>query len=282
MTVRLAMNYTEIEIGKVDDLIADPEVVFEQKLDGTRVLAVVTHDHVRYLQRGGQTLGHTAATQWLGPITEALQPLRLALEPGDEVVLDGELLTGNGQYHLFDLPYAVIKGQNWSSPLELQHVRRGVLEDLALRFDPPVHLVRQARNSDEKRLLVEEVRGVGGEGFMAKRLNSLYLSGQRTKDQVKVKFTSTVDVVVMEVNRPDPKHGSATVGVYNAESTLVKVGATSLIGKPVVVPGDVIECTILYWTGESLYQPRMMRVRDDKPARDCTFEQFKPYSRMVV
>jgi hypothetical protein len=92
-------------------------------------------------------------------------------------------------------------------------------------------------------------------------------------------------VIVTSFNRPDARHGSATLGVLDPRlgpTELIPVGACSLIGKPQVSVGDVIEVAYLNWTGSALYQPRMTRVRTDKLPEDCTMAQFRPYSRRVV
>jgi hypothetical protein len=41
----------------------------------------------------------------------------------------------------------------------------------------------------------------------------------------------------------------------------------------------VIEVANLNWTGSSLYQPRMLKILEDKAPEDCRFDQFKIYSR---
>ena len=129
---------------------------------------------------------------------------------------------------------------------------------------------------------------------MLKSLDAGYSPGERVDHSVKLKFVKSADVVVLTVNRPDAKHGSATFGVVSGPWSKWEhdefiggvgyrtVGGCSLIGKPEVVPGDVIEVNYLYWTGEALYQPRMMQVRIDKDPAECLVAQFPIYTREVL
>ncbi len=84
------MKSTEIELSRAEDLVNDPSIVFEQKFDGTRGIAVVTPDGMKMLHGGGGTLGHTAATQWLPQIEKVLSRVVPDL-PGSMLVLDGEI-----------------------------------------------------------------------------------------------------------------------------------------------------------------------------------------------
>ena len=82
-------------------------------------------------------------------------------------------------------------------------------------------------------------------------------------------------------------HGESGLGAYlPGTTTLVNVGACSLIGKPQVAPGDVIEARYLYNSGTTqsptMYQPRMTQVRYDKEPLDCTTDQFGSYTRKVL
>lgn len=63
------------------------------------------------------------------------------------------------------------------------------------------------------------------------------------------------------------------------------IGAASLIGKDLTIDvGDVVEVNYLYWTGDALVQPRIVRKRtpEEKPADDCWLDQLPVYSRVAV
>jgi ATP-dependent DNA ligase len=282
MTVRLAMKFTEVDPNLVDVLITNPDWVFEQKFDGTRGLAVLTPEGMRMLHSGGGTLAHTSATQHLPAIMDGL--VGLAGMKDFEVVLDGEIMTQSGDYHIFDMPYMRYHRNNPIRPDTPFRLRRAALEVMANdgMLTGPNRLPRQARTREEKSDLFMDVVAAGAEGLIAKHVLGAYQPGVQTDVVRKLKLVKTADVVVGKVNRPDARHGSCTFGVYNHDGRLVEVGGCSLIGKPHVETGDVIEVNYLYFTGDALYQPRLMRVREDKLAAACTIDQFPAYTRKVL
>lgn len=294
-TVRLAMKYAEVEVGQVDNLIMDDEVVFEQKFDGTRVMAVIRRgtagNSVTSLQSGGKVLAHTAATQHLDGIRPTLLKLADLFDVPGETVLDGELMISSGEYHLFDVPSVLVGGVAVIKPTDPYYKRRAWLRgaDLAqLIYGTKVHVTEQATTRHEKKRLLDAVRDAGGEGVMAKNIFHPYLPGKRSKEAVKLKFVKTADVVVWGVDRPDPRHGNFKLGAYDDEGTFHEVGGASAIGKDTSIEvGSVVEVAYLYYTGKpgnpgSLYQPRVMRKRTDKEPQCCKLDQFPAYSRATI
>lgn len=282
MSVRLAMVYNEIDVTELGPWVIDDDVVFEQKVDGTRSLAVVVTDqngksHVRFLGRGGQALSHTAAMQHFKKIERAL--VEQFTKQG-ECVLDGEIMIDTGEYVVFDLPYLEVQGTVLVSPENIYRERRQMLSALLSYVSLPVRKIPWAQGEEAKMTLFKRVAENGGEGVMAKRLDSPYQPGRRVSHSVKVKFIKTADVVVMEVNRPDPQHGSISFGVY-VDGELKPLSGCSAIGKPYVERGDVIEVAYLAYTG-GLVQPRMLQVRTDKKPEDCVIEQLPAYSKEVL
>jgi ATP-dependent DNA ligase len=295
------MKYSETELANIDSLIASPHHVLEQKMDGTRTLVVIREGKVQFLGQNGRALSHTAAMQHFAALSVPLGKLMAVADPG-ELVLDGEILTGTGELYLFDLPYWRSGGLELVQPTDAYSRRRAHLHSVgqALAQDPlneRVKVVRSVETPHEKRALWEAVNHLGAEGVMVKHIDAPYEPGARTKSGLKVKLVKTADVVVIGVNRPDPKHGSfalgipvekgttppAGIGMVTVEGqTYMQVGGCSAIGKPETQIGDVIEVAYLYWTGSSLYQPRMLRVRTDKSGPECDLAQFPAYSREAL
>lgn len=281
------MLFTEINPREISRYIEDDAWVMEQKLDGTRVIAMVTQSGAKFLQRGGQVLKHTAATQHL----EAIQPelTDLAREMGvSGMTLDGELLIGTGTYHLFDVVHLVNEhsGLEAITPKMALYLRRAMLDIFGKYLSGPrVSVVRQAMTTWEKREMWEAANRAGIEGVMLKRYNAPYEPGARVSHGLKVKLVKSADVVVTDVNRgrtaEGRETGNITFGVHT-EQGILDIGRCSVIGKPHVEPGDVIEVAYLYWTGGTTYQPRMVRVREDKNPEDCQMSQFPAYSRELV
>lgn len=287
------MLFTEINPSEIDRYISDDAWVMEQKLDGTRVIAMVSQSGAKFLQRGGQVLKHTAATQHLGAILPELTDL--AREMGvSGMTLDGELLTGQGTYHLFDVVHLVNEhsGLEAVTPQMALRLRRAMLDIFGKYLSGPrVSVVRQAMTTWEKREMWEAANRAGIEGVMLKRYDAPYEPGARVKHGLKVKLVKSADVVVLEQNRSrneaGREMGNIVFGVYveredGSDPDLIPIGRCSVIGKPHVEPGDVIEVAYLYWTGDTTYQPRMVRVREDKAAELCTIDQFPVYSRELV
>lgn len=256
---------TEVTQDRLPELIADPSWVFQQKMDGTRVIAEITPEGITYWSRNGTVMKHAAALLHLPRITEALEPLSRY----GRVVLDGELILSTGTYHVFDMPL---------DGLDLQD------RDLRLagmEFGHPVYRVRTAETVASKRDLAREVLEAGGEGIVAKDRHSFYEEGKRVKHQLKVKYVKSADVVVMEANRgrneAGREIGNIIFGVHLPTGELQRIGQCSIIGKPHVEPGDVIEINYLKFE-EAPVQPRMMRVRHDKDPHECVLTQFPEYS----
>jgi ATP-dependent DNA ligase len=293
MTVRTTPKYTEALVTDADRYITDPSWVMEQKMDGTRGLAVIGQQGVWFPGRGGRgALAHTAATQHLPKINPVLRRL-LGDTPG-EIVVDGEIMLATGEYRLFDLPYVRIGGLEHVVPDDTFERRRAYLEGpiaqgLAEAQDGlgPVSVVRQARSAREKSAMWEAINAAGVEGAIVKHLDGRYQPDVRVKDVLKLKLVKTADVVVTGSTRSRNEAGRETGGfafaVHDESGALVSLGSCSAIGKPHVEVGDVIEVAYLFrQDGGSLVQPRMIRVRTDKAPVECDMTQFPAYSRDAI
>ena len=272
-----AMLYTDLDPASLPGRMMDNRFVLQQKVDGTRAIADLTGSAPRWVTRNGTPLKHSAATQHLRLIEEHL--------PNDPMILDGEVMILTGEYLVFDLIECPHLGISRASS---QRERREALEQVLapVPSDSPVRLLPEARTVGEKRRLLHEVRRLGGEGVMVKDRTASYDSATRVRHSQRFKFVKDADVIVTSVTRSrndaGREIGSIQYAVHAPNGSLVHVGACSVIGKPHVEPGDVIEVAYLYWTGTVTYQPRMVRVREDKAPEECTLDQFQPYSREVA
>ncbi len=273
------MKYSDSTTATAASLLTDNGWVAEQKLDGTRSLVTVRADGaIRFYGHGGRTLAHSAATQHFDALRTFLAPLAALLTGDGTLTVDGEIITGTGELHLFDLAHLT----GFVDPVMAFRVRRAALEQIAPLLGKDVHVVGQARGTDSKRDLLAAVEAAGGEGVMLKDLDAPYEPGVRTTRALKVKFVKTADVIVTARNVGPEGTLNAHLAVSDGAGGLVPVGGCSMIGKPDAQVGDVIEVAFLYWTGERLYQPRMVRTRPDKAASDCRLDQFVPYSREIL
>lgn len=261
-----AMEYADVSGTDISELLVHDGWVAQQKYDGTRVLIDLQTGDA--LTRKGTPLKFAAANQHLDSIRADLR--RVGLLGNQNVYLDGEMIVESGTYYLFDV----------FDPTDLTMTYQDRLAWL--------HSINLAGTNikivatwwgDSKIRALSLLRNAGVEGMMLKRLDSVYEMSTRVKSCLKFKFVKSADVIVTET-RKSPL--SAKFAVYGDDGELVPVGGCSMIGKEHVEPGDVIEVNYLFWTGTNLYQPRMMRRRRGKAARDCNLDQLPEYSREEV
>lgn len=308
MTVRKPQLFHSADVKDIQQFIDDPEWALEQKVDGMRCLTVIRPGGVEFLTREGRPLKSAAAKLHFHSIAVALEPFVALLKHGEEeIVLDGELLTDTGVLVLLDLPYAEV-GQLIIRPSDPLVERRATLRDLwvSLGFKRTnIALVAHADTMDYKMSLFKDVDDANLEGVIAKRLDSPYDEGERVRHSLKLKRTSTADVVVLAKNEGESKHSirggdkiNYEFGVYAwvdsdattnladykvQERKLVHVGNCSGIGKGNAEVGDVIEVEYLYrGAGGKLVQPRMVGLREDKAPADCLMNQFRVYSKELL
>jgi ATP-dependent DNA ligase len=200
----------------------------------------------------------------------------------EALILDSELMTATGEVWVFDAPYVKFNFEAMVLPTDPLMIRRAVLEGLfttGMFEGTKVRLLKQAKDELEKQVLWEQVQAAGAEGVMVKHVDSKYQPGQRVIHSCKLKLVKTADVIV---TARDQGGKIAQFAVYDEDGLLMRVGGCSMIGKPNAQVWGVIEVRYLYWTGEALYQPRMVRIRDDKNPAECTLAQFPAYSRAEV
>lgn len=270
----------QAEVTSLTSFIDDTNWVMEQKLDGHRILLC---------SPGGNyppTALTRAGTPYTRKLPKAIQDFRFPEGNGAmDLVLDGELV--GDTFYVFDM---IAQGVvDTSLPLRL---RRKVLEDsfgFWAEGNPNIKLVPQAKTKDEKIALAEKALQNNFEGLLLKRSDSQYIPGGRTDLWLKVKFVSTCDVFVLDV-RDDGKE-SVKLGMVEYDQLtdhpqIIDVGRASLIGKEksgAINVGDVLEVRYLYTgAGGRLYQPTIMRKRDDKAQSECTTDQLKFVNKAVL
>jgi bifunctional non-homologous end joining protein LigD len=257
--IKAQLAYPSNKVGKAKFVTGD-RYFMEEKLDGIRILVSFENGVASFWNRYGVALDV--------PALSGLSEPRLT-----QTLFDGELI--GDTYHVFD----VVRFQGVECSDIPFDQRRLTLETINPARIDGFKLVPCAKTADEKKQLLADCLDRDAEGVMFKLHTSPYRSG-RTKDWVKLKFTRTTDVVIMEMNRKD-KAEAVTVGVY-ADGTLQEVGGLRIAGKhlPFVAEGYVVEVRYLYLTEDNkLYQPTFVRVRNDKSPTSCTKETLMLESR---
>jgi len=292
-----------------DKPFSDPDWIFERKLDGIRCLATRDASGVQLVSRTGRRMNHEYPT-----IVEALER-----ESSDDFIADGEIVAfENGItsfsrlqrrarervpvfLYLFDLPRHA--GEDLRRvPLRQRKARlRRVLE-----FGGPVRF-NPHRNGEHGEELYREACQKGLEGVVAKRADSPYLSGGRSRDWLKLKCHAEQELVIGGYTAPKgsrTEFGALLVGYYDDGGTLRYAGKVGtgfdqhtlrelgerLRGleqgespfepfKPIppgthwVRPELVGQIGFTEWTRDGrLRHPRFLGLRDDKPAREVVRE----------
>ncbi len=197
-----------------------PGWVYEEKYDGIRVLAEKDGAAVRLLSRNLRD-----RTADFRDLVAALAAL-----PAPTLVLDGEVVVFEASrvsrfqllqrredeaatpvYALFDCLFA--RGQDLRGrPLA---ERRRVLE-AEVPEKPPLQLAR--RLADDGLKAFQTARRLGLEGLVAKKLTSIYRSGTRSPDWLKVKVRNEDEFVIGGFTRPDGSRqhfGALLVGAWD-------------------------------------------------------------------
>jgi len=204
-----------------------PEWEYELKLDGYRTLAIRSGKHVQLRSRNNKDLG--------GRFRGVVAGLA---ELTDETVIDGEVvaLDDSGRpsfnslqnyaaghpifYYAFDL--LVLERRDLrSEPLAMRRelLRSEVLSKLAepIRYSPTLN------GSLED--LIESVRHQKLEGLIAKRVHSIYESGERSGTWLKMRVNRGQEFVIGGYT-PTPKNFDALVLGYYERDRLIYVART--------------------------------------------------------
>lgn len=258
----------------ISTVVVSSDWALEPKINGHRRVIAVADGIASGFNRNGEpaSIPHSVSAELALFVTDA--------------ILDGELV-GN-MWVCFDL--LVLDGESmlgrpWAR-------RRAKLEKL---FDNrpggAVRLVTAARTDKQKHKLILRVKELHGEGLVAKDVHAGYHPG-RHRFWLKLKHTKTVDCVVMFFGQDKQ---NVSVGLYRSGDTeptvIAEVSRLTGDGRKVVfasflrlwmgllgidVPPVVVEVTCLYCSREyKLVQPVTPRLRTDKTAAECTFDQLE-------
>ncbi|MFV8755559.1 WGR domain-containing protein [Nannocystaceae bacterium ST9] len=263
-----------IEADDVPKLLADDRVIAQQKLDGNRVLIHVD-ESIRATNRAGQlTSVHASIVEALGSIPAG-------------TVIDGELVPGDEgpTYWLFDI--LKIAGEDLRA---LGYVDRWQRLDAEIEpaIDHPIRILDYARGHAAKRALYDRLLAAKAEGIVFKQADAPYEAGRPSSGgrQLKHKFIKSADVVIVE-NAGNAYRMAVYAGEQLREVGKVFSGTTNesraeLDDRLAAGEQVVAEVRYLYATDdEQLYQPVFIRLRDDKPPRDCLLAQLEKTRRDV-
>jgi bifunctional non-homologous end joining protein LigD len=271
---RVAQLLNAVDEDTLERLLADDDMIAQQKLDGVRVLVQVGATLVA-TNRAGQ------ATQVAPEILAGLAHLPHGTIVDGEVVPDEDSV----KYWLFDV--LVIGSEDVSRSGYVERWER-LDGDIEPGLVGPTAVLPFAAGKDKRKLL-ESLRKARAEGIVFKSKKAPYSAGRPASGgtQLKHKFVKTADVVIVE------NAGNAyRMVVYDANETFdvgkVFAGTTNSSRKDLdaqLARGEtpVAEVKYLYATADDqLYQPVFVRTRDDKEPDECLRAQLTHTDRRVV
>jgi bifunctional non-homologous end joining protein LigD len=295
-----------------DSLRADPAWSFEPKLDGYRVIAFLAEGKVRLQSRRGLDL--TACFPEI--VAE------LAAQPGGQMILDGEIvaLASDGRPSFNALQNraqlksaAEIAAAQRETPVvllcfDLLHFAglnlRGATYAERRRYlcqclMPAAHLQLVHASSDARELYDASLK-LGFEGIVAKRLDSNYEAGKRSRAWLKVKSTRSAEFLIGGYTRGRGARdalGALLLGYREGRqlkyaghvgsglderiipqllqrSRKLQRDSSPFATRPPLhrpttwlTPQLVAEVSYSEWTGEALRAPVFVRLRDDVDPR---------------
>ncbi|WP_291044299.1 ATP-dependent DNA ligase [Herbiconiux sp.] len=225
------------------ELDDEEEWAFEMKWDGIRAVVDIDEGDVRIRTRNGNDV--TAAYPELAEALAASHPNRSMVLDGEIVALDSRGRPSFGRlqqrmglrkpreveaarartkvdlmlFDLLELDGESLMNRPWTS-------RRRILSETLPESDGPVH-VPPVFDGDVQHAVAAS-RELGLEGVMAKRRESRYSPGRRTRTWLKIKHTATQEVVVVGwrpgKGRRAAQVGSLLLAVPDAEGTLSYAG----------------------------------------------------------
>jgi bifunctional non-homologous end joining protein LigD len=298
---------------------------FEPKYDGVRVLAYATTTDVKLMTRNGKD-----KAEQFPELVVALK--KLARQTKRSLVLDGEivaLIDGNparfqelqGRMHVKESQ--LIAWRSSSAPAALVlfdilmdgdeplihepwSVRRGrLIKRIGKKVSPQLRITESIEGNGKK--MLEKARRQGWEGIIAKRIDSPYDPGVRSRNWLKLKIEFREEFVVGGFTEPrnSREHIGALLLGYFDKSRFIYAGHTGggftrkgleemyRLLKPFerttspfdetpktnekahwVTPQVVVEVKFSEWTADRrLRQPIFLGIRDDKNAKDVEIEQ---------
>jgi bifunctional non-homologous end joining protein LigD len=286
-----------------------PDWIFEVKWDGYRAVAEIRDGSISLYSRNGISFDKKYF-----PVAESLRKF------GFDAVLDGEIVvvddqgrpdfqalqhyqdSGSGHllYYVFDLLY--FRGHDLTG---LPLLRRKELLKKILPSAPKIRYSDHVRK--EGVLFFAAAKEKGLEGVVAKNSQSVYETGRRSRQWLKVKTRLTQEGVIAGFTEPGGSRkyfGALVLGVFEGDELIyighlgggftanhlrdIREKLDPLIQEecpftlkpetntPVtwVKPELVCEVALSGWTGDGVMrQPVFLRLREDKTAREVMHEK---------
>jgi bifunctional non-homologous end joining protein LigD len=260
----LPVLLNSVDKETIDKLTKDKDWVFQEKLDGKRMIVCVKNNKSTAYNKRGLEIGACAS------ILEEAE----IIAQGNELILDGECI--GDSYHVFDiLSYkGCLKNSSYSRRLE-------ILEKIFSRFaGVSIQSVQTSKSTKEKSSLFETLKASGKEGIVAKNIGAIYTPGRPNSkgNYLKHKFVKTASAIVSGHNQ---KHSVNLCLVDQKTGKKIPIGNVTIPQNETLPNIDsIVEVKYLYAmpNSNSLYQPSFLSKRDDIDSCECLMSQleYKP------
>ncbi|MCW3103770.1 MAG: dependent ligase [Bacteroidetes bacterium] len=222
--VTSAGNFTPMLATLTEGAFDGPEWIFEAKYDGYRALALIANGNASLVSRNNLSFDSLFA-----PLLPELQKI-----PHD-VILDGEVVvedekgnsgfqllqnyqnTGTGKLKFYVFDILILDGEDTRG---LTLLKRKELLKLLLKKQKLKNIHYSEHITEKGKAFYKDAMNKGIEGIMAKRADSIYASGKRSKDWLKIKITQEEEAVIAGFTEPkgSRKHfGSLLLGAYKGD-----------------------------------------------------------------
>ncbi len=247
-----------VEENEVQKLIQDDKWCAQEKFDGRRMLIQKNGDIILGINKKGNTIGLPL------PVFSAIKLFRA------DFVMDGESI--GDTFHAFDL--LELDGNDLRS--SSYHKRLTELMNLVFHVQQrAIQLVETGFTTEQKNILLGDLRKARREGIVLKLLQAPYTPGRPNSGgaQLKHKFVATLSAVVSKVNQ----RRSVEIRLLDDEGWQIAGNVTIPANHSIPKAGDVVEVQYLYAHCQSgvLYQPVYLGKRDDVDAMECLRSQLK-------
>lgn len=249
-----------VALDDVERYLTDSAWGLQRKYDGERVTVSVRRSGIQAYNRKG--IGRSLSTVAHDRL------VKLSIQPDfsddRETILDGELMGD------FLVVYDLLVLRDNDVRKLCYDERYAALEAL---FENETDLLAPtAYTEEEKRKLLARAQAEAWEGLMGRDLDGEYAAG-RVAQLVKIKLWSTCTCRVLSVNT----QRSVQVGLLDERGDEVFVGNVTVpVNQDIPELDSLVEVRYLYaMDGGSLYQPTLLRVRDDVDEADVRSELRK-------
>jgi bifunctional non-homologous end joining protein LigD len=271
-----------------------PGYIYEPKLDGIRAL-LHYGKNPSFESRNGKDL------------TSRFSGIKVPRLKADSCVVDGEIVAydqkGNPDFNLLQnngdavfVAFDILEKDGASLRAMPLKERKKILR-ATIRENATMQLMVY---TEDGRTLWTAMKKRGTEGVIAKKKDSVYQEGVRSESWIKIKFTKTIDAVVIGFSHARRRISSLALGLYDRRHLVFigKVGTgfdegfierfwpqlqrimseknTGLLPADItaVRPRYVAEIEYLEFTpDQKLRAPVFKRLREDKKPSECTFSQ---------